>query len=111
MLAHGDIEMGHARALLSLTFEQQGSVAREIAANHLNVRQAEALVRTMLAGKKPASQDKVDADTRGLENRLATRLGQKVTIQHSAKGKGKLVISYNSLDELDGILHHFGELD
>lgn len=111
MLAHGDIEMGHARALLSLTFEQQGSVAREIAANHLNVRQAEALVRKLLSGKKKPTTAKVDADTRGLENRLATRLGQKVNIQHSARGKGKLVISYNSLEELDGILHHFGDLD
>lgn len=111
MLAHGDIEMGHARALLSLTFEQQGSVAREIAAQHLNVRQAEALVRKLTSGKQKATQAKGDADTRGLENRLAQRLGQKVQIQHSAKGKGKLVISYNSLDELDGILHHFGDLD
>lgn len=112
MLAHGDIEMGHARALLSLTFEQQSSVAREIAAQHLNVRQAEALVRKLLSGKagtKPAP--KVDPDTRSLENKLSTRLGQKVNLQHSPKGKGKLVISYNSLDELDGILHHFGDLD
>ena len=112
MLAHGDIEMGHARALLSLSFEQQGSVAREIAGKHLNVRQAEALVRKMLSAKtKPNSNNKSDADTRGLENRLAIRLGQKVDIQHTAKGKGKLVISYNSLEELDGILHHFGDLD
>jgi ParB family chromosome partitioning protein len=111
MLAHGDIEMGHARALLSLTFEQQGSVAREIAAQHLNVRQAEALVRKLLSGAKKAPTAKADADTRALENRLATRLGQKVAIQHSAKGKGKLVISYNSLDELDGILNHFGDLE
>ncbi len=112
MLAHGDIEMGHARALLSLSFEQQGSVAREIAGKHLNVRQAEALVRKLLSSKtKPVSNSKGDADTRGLENRLSTRLGQKVNILHSAKGKGKLVISYNSLEELDGILHHFGDLE
>ncbi len=111
MLAHGDIEMGHARALLSLTFEQQGAVARDIAAQHLNVRQAEALVRKLLSGEPSKKQVKVDADTRSLENKLATRLGQKVNIQHTAKGKGKLVISYNSLDELDGVLHHFGELE
>ncbi|MFT4676804.1 MAG: ParB family chromosome partitioning protein [Patiriisocius sp.] len=112
MLAHGDIEMGHARALLSLSLEQQASVAREIAAQHLNVRQAEALVRKLLAarpGSKPVA--KVDADTRSLENKLTTRLGQKVSLQHTAKGKGKLVIGYNSLDELDGILTHFGDLD
>lgn len=111
MLAHGDIEMGHARALLSLSFEQQGSVARDIAAQHLNVRQAEALVRKMLSGKPAKKEAKVDADTRSLENKLSTRLGQKVDIQHSSKGKGKLVISYNSLDELDGVLRHFGELE
>ncbi|MFT4796663.1 MAG: ParB family chromosome partitioning protein [Candidatus Azotimanducaceae bacterium] len=111
MLAHGDIEMGHARALLSLSFEQQGFVAREIAAQHLNVRQAEALVRKMLSGKPPKPDVKVDADTRSLENKLGERLGQKVNLQHTAKGKGKLVISYNSLDELDGILHHFGDLN
>ena len=111
MLAHGDIEMGHARALLSLTHDQQGSVAREIAAQHLNVRQAEALVRKLVAGPTKPSANKVDADTRGLENRLGSKIGQKVNIQHSAKGKGKLVIAYNSLDELDGILHHFGDLD
>jgi ParB family chromosome partitioning protein len=111
MLAHGDIEMGHARALLSLTFEQQGSVAREIASQHLNVRQAEALVRKLLSGKSVKSGEKVDSDTRSLENKLSTRLGQKVNIQHSAKGKGKLVINYNSLDELDGVLRHFGDLD
>lgn len=112
MLAHGDIEMGHARALLSLSFEQQGSVAREIASQQLNVRQAEALVRKLMSGKPKAAQKPgADADTRGLENRLATKLGQQVNIQHTAKGKGKLVISYNSLEELDGILDHFGDLD
>ena len=111
MLAHGDIEMGHARALLSLSFEQQGSVAREIAAQHLNVRQAEALVRKMLSAKPSKPGAKVDADTRSLENKLGQKLGQRVNLQHTAKGKGKLVISYNSLDELDGILHHFGDLN
>jgi len=53
----------------------------------------------------------VDAYTRSLDNKLAERLGQKVNLQHTAKGKVKLVISYNSLDELDGILHHFGDLN
>ncbi len=112
MLSHGDIEMGHARALLSLSFESQGKAAREIASQQLSVRQAEAMVRKIQASsnspKKPKS---VDADTRNLENRLSTNIGQQVTIQHSAKGKGKLVIKYNSLDELDGILTHFGDLE
>ncbi len=113
MLAHGDIEMGHARALLSLDDEKQSRAAREIAAKQLNVRQAEALVRLWLS--EPSEQQKkgrvVDADTRHLENRLSGKIGQPVQIQHSAKGKGKLVITYNSLDELDGVLTRFGDLD
>jgi ParB family chromosome partitioning protein len=113
MLAHGDIEMGHARALLSLDDEKQSQAAKEIAAKQLNVRQAEALVKLWLSVPKE-KQNKgksVDADTRHLESRLSGKLGQPVQIQHSAKGKGKLVIAYNSLDELDGVLTRFGDLD
>ena len=107
MLVHGDIEMGHARALLSLTNDQQGKLAREIASSGLNVRQAEALVRKLTSGEKPLSQaKKVDSDTKQLENRLSSNLGQPVEIKHTIKGRGKLVIKYNSLDELDGILSH-----
>jgi len=110
MLAHGDLEMGHARALLSLSFESQVKAAKEIASQQLNVRQAEAIVRKILASSNNPKQSKsVDSDTRQLENSLSGRLGQNVTIQHSAKGKGKLIIKYNSLDELDGILAHFGD--
>ena len=112
MLAQGEIEMGHARALLSLSFDQQGQAAREIAAQHLNVRQTEAMVRKLLSGVGNQKQSKVaDADTRNLENRLSETLGQPVMIQHSAKGKGRLVIKYNSLDELDGILGRIGDFD
>lgn len=111
MLVHGDIEMGHARALLSLTNDQQGKLAREIASSGLNVRQAEALVRKLASGEKPLSQaKKVDSDTKQLENRLSSNLGQPVEIKHTIKGRGKLVIKYNSLDELDGVLSRFGDL-
>jgi ParB family chromosome partitioning protein len=108
---HGDIEMGHARALLSLTDDQQGKIAREIASSGLNVRQAEALVRKLTSseGKAPQAK-KVDSDTKQLENRLSANLGQPVEIKHTAKGKGKLVIKYSSLDELDGVLSRFGDL-
>jgi len=110
MLVHGDIEMGHARALLSLTNDQQGKLAREIASSGLNVRQAEALVRKLTSGEKPLSQaKKVDSDTKQLENRLSSNLGQPVEIKHTIKGRGKLVIKYNSLDELDGVLSRFGD--
>lgn len=111
MLVRGDIEMGHARALLSLTNDQQGKLAREIASSGLNVRQAEALVRKLTSGEKPLSQaKKVDSDTKQLENRLSSNLGQPVEIKHTIKGRGKLVIKYNSLDELDGVLSRFGDL-
>jgi ParB family chromosome partitioning protein len=113
MLAHGDIEMGHARAILSLSDEKQKQAAKEIASKQLNVRQAEALVRLWLADPKAVAKKSkvVDSDTRHLENRLSGKLGQPVQIQHSAKGKGKLVIAYNSLDELDGVLTRFGDLE
>ncbi|MFT4820967.1 MAG: ParB family chromosome partitioning protein [Candidatus Pseudothioglobus sp.] len=112
MLANGDIEMGHARAMLTLSNDNQIKAAREIVAQNLNVRQAEALVRRLTAAPKvDTSKQSVDADTRQLENRLTNKLGQPVNIQHTAGGKGKLVIKYNSLDELDGVLSRFGELD
>ncbi len=107
MLEHGDLEMGHARALLSLPDEQQTEAARMVSGRGLSVRQTEALVRRLMAGKSPAKAGKViDPDIKNLEDNLADKLGAKVLIQHTAKGKGKLVVKYNSLDELDGILSH-----
>lgn len=108
MLEHGDLEMGHARALLSLPHEQQSQAARTVAGRGLSVRQTEALVRRLTSeaangGKTPQF---VDPDIKSLEDGLADKLGAKVLIQHTAKGKGKLVVKYNSLDELDGILSH-----
>lgn len=114
LLTSGDIEMGHARAILGLEDLRQEKAAREIAARQLNVRQAEALVRKMLthdSGDAGKVIEKTDADTRALQERLSLKLGQSVSIKHSAKGKGKLTITYNSLDELDGILQQFGELE
>jgi len=76
------------------------------------VRQAEALVRKLLAGseaKVSAAAPAKDADTARLEQRLSERLGAVVNIQHSASGKGELKIKYTSLDELDGVLRHLGE--
>ena len=107
MLEHGDLEMGHARALLALPDEQQTSAARVVSGKGLSVRQTEALVRRLTSESgavksKPAS----DPDIKNLEDKLAEKLGAKVLIQHTAKGKGKVVVKYNSLDELDGILAH-----
>ena len=108
MLAEGKLEMGHARALLSLPSEEQLALARKISSQGLSVRAAEALVRQKGADKKKAAPKKLskDPDTARLENQLAEKLGAQVNIKHSRGGKGTLEIRYNSLDELDGILKH-----
>jgi ParB family chromosome partitioning protein len=107
-----ELEMGHARALLALTQpRQQGEVAALVAKKGLSVRETEALVRRMLQrdGKtSAAAAEPVDPNIRKLESDLTDKLGAKVSIQHGAKGKGKLIVSYNSLDELEGILERFG---
>jgi ParB family chromosome partitioning protein len=107
LLENGDIEMGHARALLGLNGKDQSDMAAVVASKGLTVRQTEALVRQH--GTKMPSDDvkpQADADVIRLERMLGDRLGARVSIQHNAKGKGKLVINYTSLDELDGILDH-----
>ncbi len=112
MLEHGDLEMGHARALLSLHETHQTLVARQVVSRSLSVRQTEALVRKVLetgeaTGKNPKKeQPEPDPDIRRLQENLTERLGASVAINHGKKGKGKVVIEYNSLDELDGILDH-----
>jgi len=109
MLEHGDLEMGHARALLSLPDIQQSEAARSIVGKGLSVRQTESLVRRMIAeigSNNRATPKTVDPDIKNLEESLADKLGAKVMIQHTAKGKGRLVLKYNSLDELEGILSH-----
>lgn len=105
MLERGDLEMGHARCLLSLGEDQQRLLARQIVAKGLSVRQAEALVRHALE-EKPKAEIKLSADITQLQDRLSEQIGVPVFVQHSAKGAGKLVLKYNSLDELDGILSH-----
>ncbi|MEP1471335.1 MAG: ParB/RepB/Spo0J family partition protein [Halieaceae bacterium] len=107
LLEHGDLEMGHARALLGLEGNEQSQAARVVVSKGLSVRQTEALVRNSLAKvAKPQEQRQMDPNIRQLQDDLSLRLGAKVAIQHTAKGKGKLVLSYSSLDELDGILSH-----
>ena len=107
LLSHGDLEMGHARALLGLPAEQQVEGARHVVARALTVRQTEALVRQWMSTKeKPTTAPKADPDISRLEQRLAERLGSPVQIKHGQKGKGQLVIRYNSLDELQGVLAH-----
>lgn len=107
LLEHGDLEMGHARALLSLPEAQQIDSARLIVAKGLSVRQTEALVRSLLAANdKPIDDKKVDPNVAQLQQRLADTLGAAVQIDYNKKGQGRLVIRYNSFEELDGILAH-----
>jgi len=112
MIENRELEMGHARALLSLpAAKQQSEVGALVAKKGLSVRETEALVRRLIAhaggqkGKAGKGRSK-DPDIQRLEYDLAEKLGATVALQHSITGKGKLVISYHSLDELDGILAH-----
>lgn len=109
MLEHGDLEMGHGRAMLSLPPELQLQVARQVVAKSLSVRQTEALVRRIQSenpDRKKNGKTETDPNIRALQDDLAERLGARVSIDHGQRGKGKLVIEYSSLDELDGILGH-----
>lgn len=104
LVEHGDIEMGHARALLALDGEAQSLAAQTVSGKGLTVRDTEKLVRKLLEPAKPKAEKKLDPDVQGLVTRLSESLGAQVNIDHNAKGKGKLVINFNDLDQLDGIL-------
>lgn len=106
MLMKRELEMGHARALLSLQGISQINTARDVAKRGLSVRETEALVKHTGSKSTNKPAPKLDADTQRLQQDLSEKLGAKVELQHAGKGKGKLVIHYNSLDELDGILDH-----
>lgn len=104
LLEHGDIEMGHARALLALEGNSQSDAGRLVAAKQMTVRDAENLVRKILE-PAPTPEPKVkDPDVAALELRLSERFAAPVQIAYNKKGKGSLVINYSSLNELDGIL-------
>ena len=109
-LERGDIETGHAKALLGLSGDGQREAARQVVDRGLTVRQTEALVRKIQeqAGKPKPKKVEVDPNIRRLSERLAEKIGVPVTIDHGEKGAGKLVLKYTSLDELDGILAHLG---
>ncbi|MBV1905713.1 MAG: ParB/RepB/Spo0J family partition protein [Pseudomonadales bacterium] len=105
MLADGLMEMGHARALLSLESSDQAKLAQKVIAGGLSVRQTEALVRKYLVGDKPVVLSQRDPDTMRLEFQLSEKVGAPVSIVDK-KGKGQLIIKYSSLQELEGILGH-----
>ncbi|WP_372870773.1 ParB/RepB/Spo0J family partition protein [Shewanella sp.] len=104
LLEYGDIDMGHARALLAVEGEEQTNLARLVAAKELTVRETERLINRSLNPPKEAEKAVKDHDVNRLEQQLIDKLGAKVSINHGSKGKGKIVINYQNLAELDGIL-------
>ena len=106
MLQKGLLEMGHARAILTLSDTKQVDFARKIAKQGLSVRQTEELVRKSNNLKPVVSKPSIDPNIKNLEESLGEKLGAKVLIEHKSNGKGRLIFTYNSLDELDGILAH-----
>ncbi len=98
------LDMGHARALLTLPHALQIQLARQVAEQNLSVRELEALARRAQAGPVHKPAPRSDANVAQLERDLSERLSAPVAIQHGRGGRGKLVIRYHSLDELDGIL-------
>ena len=105
----GEIELGHAKCLLALSGNSQVIAGREIAANSMSVRQTETLVkRIQSSGSAMAVEPRkpADPDILRAQQALSEKVGAAVTIKHSAKGSGKLVIKYHSVDELEGILAH-----
>ncbi|MDH5730540.1 MAG: ParB/RepB/Spo0J family partition protein, partial [Gammaproteobacteria bacterium] len=108
MLGNGELEMGHARALLALSGVEQMEAARIVVHKRLSVRETERLVKRFQnkETQKPKDDIRNDPNIRRLQEQLSDRLGAKVKVNHHTSGKGKLEISYNNLDELDGILAH-----
>ncbi len=106
LLESRQLEMGHARALLTLPEQKQKEAAQQIIKSGLSVRGAEALARRLQGAKisQKIEQDRTDPDVKLLESELSEQLGAAVTIQQQKGGKGALRIAYSSLDQLDGIL-------
>jgi len=104
LLQQREIEMGHARAILAVALELQPEVARKVVAGRLSVRETESLIRRLQQDKKRAISPTHDPDIARLEVQVAEKLGAKVAIQHTKQGAGKLVISYDNLDHLQGVL-------
>jgi ParB family chromosome partitioning protein len=107
LVDEGKLEMGHARALLSLKGDSQIQAARYVALRRLSVRETERYVNGLFAGQfRRSPSARRDANVSHLEQHLGETLGARVEIQHNRKGRGRLMIHYTSLDELDGIIAH-----
>ena len=105
LLEYGDIDMGHARALLAIEGDEQTNLARLVVSKEMTVRETERLVNKALNPLKTPETPTKDHDVSRLEQQLIEKLGAKVAINHGTKGKGKIVINYQNLAELDGILN------
>ncbi len=108
MIEHGDLEMGHGRALLSMPLEQQPTVAKQVAEKSLSVRETEKLVQRLLKPAQKAPKPQKSADIKVLERSLSEYLGSPADLQHQKNGRGKVVLQYSNLEELDGILAKIG---
>ena len=105
MLINKQLEMGHARALLPLTPEQQVIAARKITNEGMSVRLAEKLVKDIQQSPKvQAKNTRIDTDVLLLQNDLSAKFSVKVQVERNENGKGKLIIHYSTFDELEGIL-------
>ncbi|MEW6765969.1 MAG: ParB/RepB/Spo0J family partition protein [Pseudomonadota bacterium] len=102
----GQLDMGHARALLPLPKARQEEIAEKIAARQMSVREVESMVARLLqaAPEKTPEKTTVDPNISDLERRLSERLGTPTEIRHGQRGKGQIILRYGSLDELDALL-------
>lgn len=107
LLETNALEMGHARALLGLSGKAQSEAAQRVADKGMSVRETEQLVRRLQSSPaRGKTKPRIDPDIRRFETELSEKLAAAVRVEHGDKGKGRLIISYNSLDELEGILKH-----
>lgn len=106
MVERGDLEMGHARALLALEGKEQCDAAKQVVAKGLSVRETERMVKRLQQPSTKKEEKAVDPDVMRLQTTLSDKLGAKVKIQHGVGGKGKLMIHYSTIHELEGILEH-----
>ena len=106
LLQEGKIEMGHARALLTLSENDQLNCAKRVVSESLSVRECEAIVGGLSGAKKKSVESKTQRDPNivSLEKELSETLGSPVEIKHSKKGAGKIIVSYKNLDALEGVL-------
>ncbi len=108
LLEHGDLEMGHARALLALSGDEQTLTARQIAAKSLTVRETEKLIQKLHSAPSQAKEKWTDPDITRLSSLLSSQLGAEVAISHNRQGRGNVMIKYSDLTQLDGILSLLG---